>query len=162
MQDPAHPNYPQNLLNVVGPRNMVHSWATDKDDPTDMARWGKVGMQRIEDAGPLYPRRMETVDDEIRDRAINFMDKAKKDGKPFFVWLNPTRMHIVTHLSPKYVIRVVLTVGQPLPVYPDQRTSSDRPAGPVRAMCGHLKSSFERTIGSPAASLENAATVTIP
>lgn len=102
MEDPAHPNYPQNLLNVVGPRNMVHSWATDKDDPTDMPRWGKVGKQRIEDAGTLYPKRMETVDDEIRELAINFMDKAKKDNKPFFVWLNPTRMHIVTHLSPKY------------------------------------------------------------
>jgi arylsulfatase A-like enzyme len=102
MEDPAHPNYPQNLLNVVGPRNMVHSYATDKDDPTEMPRWGKVGMQRIEDAGPLYPKRMETVDDEIRDLCINFMDKAKKDNKPFFVWLNPTRMHIVTHLSPKY------------------------------------------------------------
>jgi arylsulfatase A-like enzyme len=102
MEDPAHPNYPQNLLNVVGPRNMVHSWATDKDDPTEMPRWGKIGKQRIEDAGPLYPKRMETVDDEIRDLAINFMDQAKKDGKPFFVWLNPTRMHIVTHLSPKY------------------------------------------------------------
>ena len=102
MEDPAHPNYPQNLLNVVGPRNMVHSWATDKDDPTEMPRWGKIGKQRIEDAGPLYPKRMETVDDEIRDLAINFMDKAQKDGKPFFVWINPTRMHIVTHLSPKY------------------------------------------------------------
>jgi arylsulfatase len=102
MEDPAHPNYPQNLLNVVGPRNMVHSWATDKDDPTEMPRWGKIGKQRIEDAGTLYPKRMETVDDEIRDLAIHFMDKAKKDGKPFFVWLNPTRMHIVTHLSPKY------------------------------------------------------------
>jgi arylsulfatase len=102
MEDPAHPNYPQNLLNVVGPRNMVHSWATDVDDPTEMPRWGKIGKQRIEDAGPLYPKRMETVDDEIRDLAINFMDKAKNDGKPFFVWLNPTRMHIVTHLSPKY------------------------------------------------------------
>jgi len=41
MEDPAHPNYPQNLLNVVGPRNMVHSWATDKDDPTEMPRWGR-------------------------------------------------------------------------------------------------------------------------
>ena len=102
MEDPAHPNYPQNLLNVVGPRNMVHSWATDTDDPTEMPRWGKVGKQKIEDAGPLYPKRMETVDDEIRDLAIKFMDKAQKDGKPFFVWLNPTRMHIVTHLSPKY------------------------------------------------------------
>src|SRR5471032_1379847 len=102
MEDPAHPNYPQNLLNVVGPRNMVHSYATAVDDPTEMPRWGKIGKQRIEDAGTLYPKRMETVDDEIRDLAISFMDKAKKDDKPFFVWLNPTRMHIVTHLSPKY------------------------------------------------------------
>ena len=67
-----------------------------------MPRWGKIGKQKIEDAGTLYPKRMETVDDEIRDLAIKFMDKAQKDGKPFFVWLNPTRMHIVTHLSPKY------------------------------------------------------------
>jgi arylsulfatase A-like enzyme len=102
MEDPAHPNYPQDLLNVVGPRNMVHSYATDTDDPTEMPRWGKIGKQRIEDAGPLYPKRMETVDDEIRDFALKFIDKAKADNKPFFVWLNPTRMHIVTHLSPKY------------------------------------------------------------
>ena len=67
-----------------------------------MPRWGEVGKQRIEDAGPLYPKRMETVDDEIRDLSIKFIDKAKSDNKPFFVWLNPTRMHIVTHLSEKY------------------------------------------------------------
>jgi arylsulfatase A-like enzyme len=102
MEDPAHPNYPQELLNVVGPRNMVHSWATDVDDPTEMPRWGKVGKQKIEDAGTLYPKRMETVDDEIRDLAIKFIDKAKADGKPYFCWLNPTRMHIVTHLSEKW------------------------------------------------------------
>jgi arylsulfatase A-like enzyme len=102
MEDPAHPNYPQNLLNVVGPRNMVHCWSTDTDDKTDMPRWGPIGKQKIEDAGTLYPKRMETVDDEIRDLSLNFIDKAKKDNKPFFVWLNPTRMHIVTHLSPKY------------------------------------------------------------
>ncbi len=78
MEDPAHPDYPQNLLNVVGPRNMVHSWATDTDDSTEMPRWGKVGKQKIEDAGPLYPKRMETVDDEIRDLAVKFMDKAKR------------------------------------------------------------------------------------
>jgi len=102
MEDPAHPNYPQNLLNQVGPRNMVHSWATDKDDPTEMPRWGKVGKQRIEDAGTLYPERMKTVDDEILDWTMNFMDRAKAANKPFFVWLNPTRMHIVTHLSDKY------------------------------------------------------------
>ena len=102
MEDPAHPNYPQNLLDTVGPRNMVHSWASDKDDQTEMPRWGKIGKQRIEDAGTLYPKRMETVDDEIRDLSLKFIDKAKSDNKPFFVWLNPTRMHIVTHLSPKY------------------------------------------------------------
>ena len=102
MEDPSHPNYPQELLDKVGPRNMVHSWATDVDDPTVMPRWGKVGKQKIEDAGTLYPKRMETVDDEIRDLAFKFLDKAKADGKPFFLWLNPTRMHVVTHLSPKY------------------------------------------------------------
>src|SRR3974377_1394539 len=45
---------------------------------------------------------METVDDEILGDAEKFMDKAKRDNKPFFVWLNPTRMHVVTHLSEKY------------------------------------------------------------
>ena len=102
MEDPAHPAYPQELLDKVGPRNMVHSWATATDDPTVQPRWGKIGKQRIEDAGPLYPKRMETVDDEILDFTLKFMDKAKADNKPFFVWLNPTRMHIVTHLCPKY------------------------------------------------------------
>src|SRR6266576_3516771 len=67
MEDPAHPAYPQELLNVVGPRNMVHSYATNVDDATVDPRWGKVGKQRIDDAGTLYPKRMETVDDEIRD-----------------------------------------------------------------------------------------------
>jgi arylsulfatase len=102
MEDPAHPGYPQELLNTVGPRNMVHSWATNVDDPTVMPRWGKVGKQKVEDAGTLYPKRMETVDDEIQALAFKFLDKAKADGKPFFLWLNPTRMHIVTHLSPKW------------------------------------------------------------
>lgn len=102
MEDPCHPNYPQNIRNDVGPRNMVHSWATDVDDPTVDPRWGAVGKQRIEDAGELCPARMETVDDEIRDKALDFIQRAVSDRKPFFVWLNPTRMHIVTHLSEKY------------------------------------------------------------
>jgi arylsulfatase len=102
MEDPAHPNYPPQLKDQVGPRNMLHCWATDKDDPTTDMRWGKVGKQKIQDAGTLYPKRMETVDDEILDHTFKFIDKAKSDGKPFFVWLNPTRMHVVTHLSEKY------------------------------------------------------------
>jgi arylsulfatase A-like enzyme len=102
MEDPAHRNYPENLKATVGPRNMVHSWATDTDDATVQPRWGKIGKQKIEDAGELYPKRMETVDDEILADSLQFMDKAKKDNKPFFVWLNPTRMHVITHLSDKY------------------------------------------------------------
>ncbi len=102
MEDPCHPNYPPALKPTVGPRNMIHSWATNVDDPTVQPRWGKVGKQKIEDAGELCPKRMETVDDEILTHALAFIDKARKDGKPFFLWLNPTRMHVVTHLSEKY------------------------------------------------------------
>ncbi|HQY21324.1 MAG TPA: arylsulfatase [Ignavibacteria bacterium] len=109
MEDPFHPNYPEELKNTVGPRNVLHTWATDTDDATVDPRWGKVGMQKIEDKGPLPPHptdgielNMETVDDVILEHAENFIDKAVKDDKPFFCWLNPTRMHVVTHLSPKY------------------------------------------------------------
>ena len=109
MEDPFHPNYPPALKDTVGPRNLVHTWATTTDDPTVQPRWGKIGMQKIEDDGPLPPHpmagikyNMETVDDAILGFSLDFITKAKNDGKPFFLWLNPTRMHVVTHLSPKY------------------------------------------------------------
>ena len=102
MEDPFHRNYPPALKDTIGPRNMLHCWAQDQDDPTVQPRWGKIGKQKIEDAGSLSPKKMETIDDEILDLSMKFIDKAKGDGKPFFVWLNPTRMHIVTHLSEKY------------------------------------------------------------
>jgi len=102
MEDPCHRNYPQALRDRVGPRNMIHSWATETDDATVQARWGKIGKQKIDDAGQLCPDRMKTVDDEILENALKFTDKARKDNKPFFLWLNPTRMHVVTHLSDKY------------------------------------------------------------
>jgi arylsulfatase len=102
MEDPCHRNYPPALKATVGPRNMVHAYATTVDDATVQPRWGKVGKQKIEDAGELCPKRMETVDDEILSHTFAFIDKAKQEGKPFFVWLNPTRMHVITHLSEKY------------------------------------------------------------
>ena len=102
MEDPSHPNYPAAAKDSVGPRNMVSCKATDKNDPTVQPRWGEIGKQTIKDEGTLYPERMETVDDEILARSLAFVDQAKKDGKPFFLWLNPTRMHVVTHLSEKY------------------------------------------------------------
>ena len=102
MEDPCHPNYPPALKETVGPRHMVHSWATSTDDATVQPRWGKVGKQKIQDEGELCPERMKTVDDEILSNALTFLDKSRKDNKPFFLWLNPTRMHVVTHLSDKY------------------------------------------------------------
>jgi arylsulfatase A-like enzyme len=102
MEDPCHRNYPPALKESVGPRHMIHSFATDTDDATVQPRWGKIGKQRIEDAGELCPKRMETVDDEILSHALAFIDKARRENKPFFVWLNPTRMHVFTHLSEKY------------------------------------------------------------
>jgi arylsulfatase A-like enzyme len=109
MEDPWHPNYPKDLLDKVGPRDVLHTWATDKDDPTVDPRWGKVGKQKIVDEGPLPPHptegvklNMETVDNVILEHTFNFMEKAKQDNKPFFIWLNPTRMHVFTHLAPKY------------------------------------------------------------
>ena len=87
-------------------RSARATWSTagprTRTTTTVQPRWGKVGKQKIEDAGTLYPKRMETVDDEILEHTFAFMDKAKKEDKPFFVWLNPTRMHVVTHLSDKY------------------------------------------------------------
>lgn len=82
MEDPAHPGYPQELLNTLGPRNMVHSWATDTDDPTVMPRWGKIGKQKVEDAGTLYPKRMETVDDEIRPSPSSSSTRPRLTGSP--------------------------------------------------------------------------------
>lgn len=86
-----------------GPRGVIHSWATDKDDPTEMPRWGKVGKQRIEDTGPLNRKRMETCDEEFVSAASDFIKRQNKDGKPFFVWLNTTHMHFITHTKPSSV-----------------------------------------------------------
>ncbi|GAA5505966.1 arylsulfatase [Novipirellula caenicola] len=109
MSDPFWPGYPTDLLDQIGPRNLVHSWASDVDDPTVQPRWGKIGKQKIEDKGPLPPHptdgiahNMEDIDDHILELTTNFMEKAQQDDKPFFVWLNPTRMHIFTHLNDKY------------------------------------------------------------
>jgi len=127
MSDPFWPGYPQELRDKIGPRNMVHSWATNVDDATVQPRWGKIGKQKIEDAGELPPKRMETVDDEILNHALAFMDKAKKENKPFFVWLNPTRMHIFTFLSPsirRWKARTTTACRKP--AWPSSTTSSAR------------------------------------
>ena len=102
LEDPFQPTFPQEQNLILGPRNMIHSWASDVDDSTVDPRWGKVGNQVIEDAGQVPPKRMETLDSEILDHSINFMQKSLDEDKPFFAWINPSRMHVVTHLSSSF------------------------------------------------------------
>jgi arylsulfatase len=120
MSDPYWFDYPQDWIDKYGPRNLVHCYATDNDDPTEMPRWGRVGKQRIVDEGPLKPfpdmgadhqnwqvgrpakYDMETFDAVLVENSKHFMDQAKQAGKPFFIWHNTTRMHVFTYLSKKY------------------------------------------------------------
>jgi arylsulfatase len=122
MSDPFWYSFPSDpaFYNTYGPRQLVHCWATDVDDPTEMPRWGKIGKQKIVDEGPLRPFKnmagrqkwqagppdskydMESFDEVLVENSCKFMDQAKKDGKPFFLWHNTTRMHVFTFLSDKY------------------------------------------------------------
>jgi arylsulfatase len=93
---PPEKDFPK-FREMFGPRGVIHSWATDKDDATVMPRWGKVGKQKIEDTGPLTKKRMETCDDDFVAAATDFIKRQQKAGKPWFVWLNTTHMHLYTH-----------------------------------------------------------------
>jgi arylsulfatase len=93
---PPQEDFPDFRRNF-GPRGVIHSWATDQDDPTEEPRWGRVGRQKIEDTGPLTKKRMETCDDEFAAAAKDFIRRQNGAGKPFFVWFNTTHMHLFTH-----------------------------------------------------------------
>jgi arylsulfatase A-like enzyme len=96
---PSKKEYPK-FFETFGPRGVIHSWATDEDDPTEMPRWGKIGKQKIEDTGPLTKKRMESCDDEFVLAAKDFIKRQHEAGKPFFVWFNTTHMHLFTHTKP--------------------------------------------------------------
>jgi arylsulfatase len=103
-EEPENVDYPKDpaFARRFGPRGVLKTKAIDYDDPTIDPRFGKVGKQTIEDTGPLTAKRMETIDEEFLAAALDAMDRAKAAGKPFFIWHNPTRMHIWTHLRKKY------------------------------------------------------------
>jgi arylsulfatase len=90
-EEPENEDYPgdmvladgQTFREKFGPRGVIHSFADG----------------RIEDTGPLTKKRMETVDDESSDLALQFIERAHQAGKPFFVWWNGTRMHFRTHVK---------------------------------------------------------------
>jgi len=96
-EEPENEDYPGDMVladgktfrEKFGPRGVIHSWAMPD------------GTQKIEDTGPLTKKRMETVDDETSDRAVEFIREQQAAGKPWFVWWNGTRMHFRTHVKPE-------------------------------------------------------------
>src|ERR1700722_10684108 len=99
-EEPENPAYPKDprFKESFGPRGVLKCKASDRDDPTVDPRFGRVCKQTIEDTGALTKKRMETVDDETSNAAVDFMKRQQSAGKPFFVWFNGTRMHLRTHV----------------------------------------------------------------
>jgi arylsulfatase A-like enzyme len=93
-EEPENEDYPADMvladgttfLERFGPRGVIHSYADG----------------RIEDTGPLTKKRMETIDDETVAAAIDFIRRNEKEGKPWFVWWNGTRMHFRTHVKAEH------------------------------------------------------------
>ena len=99
----GYPGGAEAFAKKFGTRGVLHSFASTKDDPTEDPRFGRVGLQTITDTGPLTMKRMEDFDaTEVIPKAISFMQSSQKEGKPFFVWLNTSRMHLYTRLNDKW------------------------------------------------------------
>ncbi|MFM7250145.1 MAG: arylsulfatase [Planctomycetaceae bacterium] len=108
-EEPEHPDYPKDpaFRERFGPRGVIHSFADG----------------RITDTGPLTRKRMETIDEEVNEKAFAFMEKSKASGKPFFLWWNSTKMHIFTHLAAD------VTGKTGLGIYADGMVEHDRQVG---------------------------------
>ncbi len=110
-EEPENPDYPKNaeFKKRFGPRGVIHSFAGGK----------------IEDTGPLTRKRMETIDDEVTEKTLDFMSRAAKADQPFFIWYNSTRMHIFTHLKKESQGKTGLGI------YPDGMIEHDAHVGQV-------------------------------
>jgi arylsulfatase A-like enzyme len=110
-EEPEELDYPgqknPDYKKKFGPRGVLHTWATDKDDRTVDPKFGRVGKQKIKDTGPLTRKRMQTFDKEVLDETLKWMDRVAKGGKPFFCWFNSTAIHVWSHPQKKYVQRAV-------------------------------------------------------
>jgi arylsulfatase len=104
-EEPENPDYPKDpaFRAKYGPRGVLDCKASDVDDQTVDPRFGKVGKQVCKDTGPLTKERMVAIDDDIVNRAVDFIKRQKDAGKPFFVWVNTTHMHFRTHTKPESI-----------------------------------------------------------
>ena len=128
-EEPELPDYPKDpaFRAKFGPRGVLDCKASDRDDSTVDPRFGKVGKQVCTDTGPLTKKRMETIDDDIANRAVDFIQRQHQAGKPLFIWVNFTHMHLRTHTKPE-------SVGQAGPYqsrYHDTMIDHDKNVGTV-------------------------------
>jgi len=121
-EEPENPDYPQDpaFRAKYAPRGVLHSWALPD------------GGQKIENTGPLTKKRMEVIDEEFEAAAAKFIRQSSKDGKPFFVWFNATRMHIWTHLAPASEGKTGLGI------YPDGMVEHDALVGRLLGLLDSL------------------------
>jgi arylsulfatase len=101
-EEPELPDYPKDpaFRGKFGPRGVLDCKASATDDATVDPRFGKVGRQVCKDTGPLTRQRMLTIDDDTANRAVDFIQRQQRAGKPFFAWVNFTHMHLRTHTKP--------------------------------------------------------------
>jgi arylsulfatase len=116
-EEPEHEDYPKNpeFRKRFGPRGVIHSY------------WDDKGKLIIEDTGPLTRKRMETIDDDVADRAVRFLEKQVKADKPVFLWVNFTHMHFRTHTKPESIGQA----GRWQSRYHDTMIDHDRNVGTV-------------------------------
>jgi arylsulfatase len=117
-EEPENPDYPKNpaFKAKFGPRGVIHSFADG----------------RLTDTGPLSKKRMETFDEEVNEKATDFLKRAKEADKPFFLWWNSTKMHIFTHLKEGVAGKTGLGI------YADGMVEHDRQVGLMLAKLKEL------------------------
>lgn len=110
-----NPDYFKNpeMIKRFQTRGVIHTWAMPD------------GTQKIENTGPLGKKRMETIDEETLKASLDYLDKAKKADKPFFLWWNATRMHVHTHLKAESQGKTGLGI------YPDGMVEHDAMVGQI-------------------------------
>jgi arylsulfatase len=104
-EEPEQADYPKDpaFKAKYGPRGVLDCRASNTDDQTVDPRFGKVGKQVCRDTGPLTRARMVTIDDDVANRAADFIKRQKDANRPFFVWVNFTHMHARTHTKPESI-----------------------------------------------------------
>lgn len=126
-EEPEHPDYPDperfpNFRERFGPRGVLRCTANGD------------GTQSVEDTGPLTKKRMETIDDEIVDGAIDFIQRKHTEETPFFLWVNTTHMHFRTHPKSESIGQA----GQWQSPYHDTMIDHDRAVGRVLDLLDEL------------------------